>query len=247
MQSILLLLLLMSTLCAHHVAVASDEPKPWAIGTAWSTDKEDILYREIHFAENPTHERTTRVEYRTPGETVFAEKQIDYSVSSTAPAISQIDYRNEARIITRYPVDESGTVIELEVRPHDSDEIRSEMFDYEEGLIVDAGFDPFVRDNWDRLADGRRITTDFLVPARMETVSISIRKTDNGECNFPSENMYCFVIRPAGLLRVVGWFVDPIRIAYDIDSRRLLMFEGLSNLRDDAGEPRNALIHFEYF
>ena len=58
--------------------------------------------------------------------------------------------------------------------------------------------------------------------------------------------MHCFVIKPAGLLRMVSWFVDPIYIGYDTESRRLLMFEGVSNLRDDAGEPRNALIHFEY-
>ena len=76
---------------------------------------------------------------------------------------------------------------------------------------------------------------------------ISIRKTDNDECNFPSQNMHCFIINPAGLLRMVSWFVDPILIGYDADSRRLLMFEGVSNFRDDAGEPRNTLIHFEYF
>ncbi|OFE13018.1 hypothetical protein PHACT_07600 [Pseudohongiella acticola] len=231
------------------LANSGKEPsaEPWAIGTAWSTDKSEVLYREIHFANDPDLDLTTRVEYRTPDGELFGEKDIDYSVSTTAPAISQADHRNDARITTRHPNAEPGPYVELEVRPHDSDEIQREQFDYEEGLIIDAGFDPFVREHWDRLVDGRRITTDFLVPARMDTVHISIRKTDNDECNFPSQNMHCFIINPAGLLRMVSWFVDPILIGYDADSRRLLMFEGVSNFRDDAGEPRNTLIHFEYF
>lgn len=220
--------------------------KPWAIGTAWSTDQSQVLYREVHFAENTNLELTTRVEYRRDDNDLFAEKTIDYSVSVTAPAISQIDYRNDARIVTRHPNPEPGPVVELEVRPHDSDEVQTDTFDYEEGLIIDAGFDPFVRQHWDRLVDGRRVTTDFLVPARMDTVHISISKTNNSDCNFPSQAMHCFVIKPAGFLRVVSWFVDPIHIAYHADTRRLLMFEGVSNFRDDAGEPRNALIHFEY-
>lgn len=226
----------------------ADKPaaEPWAIGTAWSTDQSQVLYREVHFAENPELDLTTRVEYRRDQDDLFAEKTIDYSVSITAPAISQIDYRNDARIITRHPNPEPGPVVELEVRPHDSDEVQIDTFDYEEGMIIDAGFDPFVRQHWDRLVDGRRVTTDFLVPARMDTVHISISKTDTEDCNFPSQTMQCFVIKPAGFLRVVSWFVDPIHIAYDNDTRRLLMFEGISNFRDDAGEPRNALIHFEY-
>ena len=60
------------------------------------------------------------------------------------------------------------------------------------------------------------------------------------------QELLCFVIRPAGLLRVVGFLVDPIYIGYDSTSRRLAVFSGLSNLRDDQGEPQNVLITYEY-
>jgi hypothetical protein len=45
----------------------------------------------------------------------------------------------------------------------------------------------------------------------------------------------------------VGWLVDPIYIGYEQVSRRLKVFNGISNLRDDNDEPRNVLISFEYF
>lgn len=254
MRTVLLRAIVAGALCMHTAAVAGAETEagtgteatPWAIGTAWSSDRSQVLYREVHFAEDPALDLTTRVEYRRDNDEVFAEKDIDYSVSRTAPAIFQVDHRNNARIVTRHPNPEPGPVVELEVRPYDSDDVQTDTFAYEDGMIIDAGFDPFVRQHWDRLTEGRRVTTEFLVPARMDTVNISISKTDIDDCNFPAQDMHCFVIKPAGLLRVVSWFVDPIYIAYDNKTRRLLMFDGVSNLRDDNGEPRNALIHFEY-
>ena len=40
--------------------------------------------------------------------------------------------------------------------------------------------------------------------------------------------------------------IVPIYIGYEQDSRRLAMFSGISNLRDDRGEPQNVLITYEY-
>lgn len=222
---------------------SDNEDNLWAIGTAWATDRSEILYREFHFAEDAELDLPTRVEYRTPDGTVIAEKTVDYSVDTSAPAISQTDFRNDAVIRTSH----SGSDVALEFRAHDSDNLQRTTVRRRDGLIIDAGFDPFVRDNWDRLANGRRITTDFLVPARMDTVRIGISKTDDSDCDADAQQIHCFVIRPAGLLRVAGWFVDPILIAYAPDTQRLLMFHGLSNLRDDAGETRNVLIQYEYF
>jgi hypothetical protein len=48
------------------------------------------------------------------------------------------------------------------------------------------------------------------------------------------------------MLRVVSWFVEPLRLAYDLEQQRLLMFRGLSNLLDARGEPQDVLVLFEY-
>ena len=207
----------------------------WAIGTAWSHDQQAVLYQEIHFTNNAELDLTTRVEYRRPDGELFAEKHIDYSDSLIAPAISQRDFRNDARVTTEHEQVRAAQIIRLGFRPHDSNE------------LFDAGFDPYVRLNWDDLVSGRRITTDFLVPARMDTVRISVTQVDSSQCRADTDNIYCFVIRPAGLLRVVGWLVDPIYIGYHRETRRLMSFDGISNFRDDAGNTRNVLIKFEYF
>jgi hypothetical protein len=78
-------------------------------------------------------------------------------------------------------------------------------------------------------------------------VRVNLSQTDTRNCDDVDVDMHCFVIRPAGLLRIVGFLIDPIYIGYERGTQRLMMFNGLSNLRDDAGDPRNVLITYEYF
>lgn len=219
----------------------------WAIGTAWTPDKSDVLYREYHFAEDPNLDLTTRVEYRRPDGSVFAEKTIDYSRSLTAPEIQHIDLRNTARINTEFLEDARSAMIKVGFQAHDSNRYREELLTYRDSVVVDAGFDPFVRKHWEQLTSGESVGAAMLVPSRLDTVRISLSKTDSDRCDEASVEIHCFVVRPAGMLRAVGWFVDPIYIGYDQVSRRLMVFNGISNLRDDNDEPRNVLISFKYF
>lgn len=226
---------------------APDDSLLWAIGTAWSPDKSEVLYQEFHFAENPELDLPTRVQYRNPDGSLIAEKSMDYSLSMTAPAITQIDYRNAARIVTEFVPDARSAQVRVGFQAHDSNQYQQETLSYRDSMVVDAGFDPFVRNNWERMVSGRSVSAHFLVPSRLDTVRVSLSQTNSNNCNGVDVDMICFVIRPAGLLRVVGFLVDPIYIGYEQDSQRLMMFNGLSNLRDDAGEPRNVLITYEYF
>jgi hypothetical protein len=245
-------LLLLSLFCGTAAAQARDILLPddeylWAIGTAWTPDRSEVLYREFHYAERPELDLPTRVLYRNADGELMADKTIDYSRSEFAPAIAQFDYRNQAMVTTGHPEAPDARIIRVEYQAHDSERMRSRDVSHRDNLIVDAGFDPYVRENWDALTGGRSVTASFLVPARLDSVRISVSETDAAECNASGENFHCFIIRPAGVLRVVSWFVDPIRIAYDSETRRLLSFEGISNIRDDAGDTRNVLIDFEYF
>lgn len=244
-------LMLLLTAWAPASANTAFGPDPdsdtlWATGTAWTPDKARVLYREFHYAENPDLDLPTRVQYRTPEGELFAEKTMDYSAVMTAPQIRQIDYRNSARIETRPLTDVRPARVEIGFQAHDSNRFIQAQVPLAQDLVVDAGFDPFVRANWDRLTAGRAVSAHFLVPARQDTVRVNLSSTDQRHCNAVAAELSCFVIRPAGLLRVVGFLVDPIYIGYEQQSRRLAMFSGLSNLRNDQGEPQNVLITYEY-
>jgi hypothetical protein len=205
-----------------------------------------VLYYEYHFAENPDLQLSTRVQYRRADGSVFAEKTIDYSRSLTAPDIQHIDYRNTARITTELTDDARAAMIKVGFQAHDSPRYREELLAHRESVVVDAGFDPFVRKHWQSLITGESVSAGMLVPSRLDTVRVSLTKADASHCDQASADVYCFVIRPAGMLRAVGWLVDPIYIGYDQQSQRLKVFDGISNLRDDNGDPQNVLITFEY-
>ncbi|MDO8909489.1 MAG: hypothetical protein Q7W55_13445 [Pseudohongiella sp.] len=226
---------------------APDDSLLWAIGTAWSQDKSTILYQEYHFAENPELDLPTRVQYRNPDGSLIAEKSVDYSVSMTAPAITQIDYRNPSRVNTEFLPAEPSPQVRVGFQAHDSNQYREETVAYRDAMVIDAGFDSFVRANWERITSGRAVSAHFLVPSRFDTVRVNLTQTQSRNCTGVEADIQCFVIRPAGVLRVVGFLIDPIYIGYEQDSQRLMMFNGLSNLRDDAGDPRNVLITYEYF
>jgi hypothetical protein len=231
----------------EQFAPAPDDSQLWAIGTAWSQDKSTILYQEYHFAENPELDLPTRVQYRNPDGSLIAEKSMDYSISMTAPAITQIDYRNSSRVNTDFLPAEPSPQIRVGFQAHDSSQYREQTVSYRDAMVIDAGFDPFVRENWERITSGRPLSAHFLVPSRFDTVRVNLTQTNSRNCTGVDVDVQCFVIRPAGMLRVVGFLIDPIYIGYEQNSQRLMMFNGLSNLRDDAGDPRNVLITYEYF
>lgn len=226
---------------------SADEP-PWAVGSVYSEDGETLLYREHLYADDPDLANPTRVLYRTPDGELFAEKLLDYSQSLSAPAVDFRDHRNQARIRTSSHGERNSQPerIQLAFRPDDSERLRETELRYNDSLIVDAGFDAYIRQNWDELTENARLLANFLVPSRLDTVRVALTETDRSNCRTEQENIYCFEVRPAGFLRVVSWFVDPIRVAYEQESRRLVLYDGMGNIPDEAGDNRNVLIRYEY-
>lgn len=56
----------------------------------------------------------------------------------------------------------------------------------------------------------------------------------------------CLVVRPAGILRLVGKLIDPLYLAYKQDTQWLLMYRAISNFHDENGESQNVLNRYQY-
>ncbi len=235
-------------LIGQAIAMNSNEEAPWAVGSVYSEDGKTLLYREHLYADDPDIDHPTRVLYLTPEGERFAEKVLDYSQSLSAPAVDFRDHRNQARIRTSSQGERNSQPERIQVafRPDDSERLRESELRYNDSLIVDAGFDAYIRQNWDELTENARLVANFLVPSRLDTVRVALTETDRSDCRTEQEDIYCFEVRPAGFLRVVSWFVDPIRVAYDQETRRLVLYDGLGNIPDEAGDNRNVLIRYEY-
>lgn len=212
------------------VAIAAAAPARAAItfeeGVAREPGSGRLLYREHHLVRREQGRALERlVLYRCPGGTAFARKHVDYRASATAPAFALED----ARLGYREGLRRGASRGELFVRDARGAPERSAPVGGE-GLVADAGFDEFIRAHWRPLLAGEAVPLRFVVPSRLESLGFRVRRV--GSARVGDEAAVVFRLRLGGWL---GWLAPHIDVAYGRDSRRLLRFEGLSNLRDDAG------------
>jgi hypothetical protein len=223
------LCLLMASASAAQANISFEE------GLARDPGSDRLLYREQHLVRREGGRLLERlVLYRCPDGTAFARKRVDYRSSAQAPAFSLEDARDGYGEGLRRGTG-AGTVW---VRERGSE--RSAALEATPRLVADAGFDEFIRRNWQPLLAGKSVPLRFAVPARLESIAFKVSHV--GTADFGGEPAELFRLRLGGWL---GWIAPHIDVAYGRDSRRLLRFEGLSNLRtDDGGSQLQARIEF---
>lgn len=195
-------------------------------GLAQNPVSNALLYREQHWLRSEDGRPIERlVLYRCPDGTAFGRKQIDYRQSATAPAFVFEDRRSGYAEGLRDAPTRRVFVRGPKQSERQSGELSSTR------LVVDAGFDEFIRRQWSPLLTGQAVPLEFAVPARLGSFGFVVRRI--GQARVAGEAAWVFRLRLDGM---IGWLAPHIDVSYGQQSRRLLRFEGLSNLRDDAGE-----------
>lgn len=203
-------------------------------GTAYSIHDEKVLYREQHSlimnAGQPV-ERTTL--YYDADNTLFAEKNNRYGTQAATPDFILTD--------DRYGYSESmeqdGTRWRVEYKePKESGEKTLSKPDYTP--VIDAGFDEFVRANWDKLLRDDTVNFSFAVPSRLEWIDFRLIPKSKKDGVLQVEMRL--------KSRFIAWLLAPVFLSYDIESKRLVTYRGLTNIRDANGEGIQAEIRYTY-
>jgi hypothetical protein len=111
-----------------------------------------------------------------------------------------------------------------------------------EPAVIDAGFNFFVEKNWDRLMNGEVLSFNFVAPSQLDYFSLRVYKkhetTWRGKpavvMNMDVDN---FLIR---------LFVEAIHMTYDKSSRKLVVYDGISNIYDAEGKSHKVRMEFNY-
>ncbi len=183
------------------------------LGKAYERNTGAFLYNEQHFCSE--QRLLCTVEYTDAAGEVFAEKRLDFRQSLVGPSLVMNDYRNQK---------------EISIPASQSDE-----------LVIDAGFDNFVRSSWEELSDGEQISFPFLPAGFDKPLNMRALRSDKADCKV--ERLCLDIKLDSWLLAMI---IAPIELSYSRSNRRLLHFSGVSNIRDEDGETQDVDIHYEY-
>jgi len=195
-------------------------------GVARDPTNQRGLYKEQHWVRfNELLPIERLVIYRCMDGTAFARKRVNYQPSAQAPAFEFVDARKGFVEGLRYKQNKAA----LWFRPPGK-AAEKNAFLVVKNLVADAGFNEFIKLNWPSLRTGKSLPLHFAVPTRLQAYKFNLKQI--GESQFAGVPAVTYQLKIAGLLSLIA---DPIEVTYDKSSRRLLRFQGLSNLRDDAG------------
>lgn len=202
------------------------------VGLAADPERGTPLYEEHHFVRD---DGERLVLYRCTDGTVFARKHVRAGVDAQAPAFELED----ARFGYREGVQREGRHVFAYVRRSATHPLRRNAVPVTPRLVVDAGFDEFVRRHWGELQRSKPASLDFLVPSRRRTYAFSVKRLRGQTVD--GEAASVLRLGPSGML---GWFAPAIEVVYRDRDRRLLRFEGITNVRENPDDSLTATIVF---
>lgn len=234
MNKIFGLLMLPALLQVLPVSAATTEVLEYT-GTARDiNDSSLVLYRESHRLTLQNQRPVSReVEYHDANGRLLATKTNRYGENAATPEFTLTDARKEYREQAVF----QGNELTLSLTEQGNSS-RKTFRNLPDDLIIDAGFDDFVRQHWPALLNGERVDFHFASAARQDLIRFRLepQASDNNE----------LVLSMRLSSRLLAWLLDPIELTYDKTSQRLLRYKGLTNIQDDNGTTFKAVIHYQY-
>lgn len=219
--------------------ITTDCAEIWEFASrAYGRTSGELLYTEQHRQCRDDNGAPLRgeIEYFAPDGEPMGYKWLDYAPGSVAPDFelyNQLaDYREGAR--------RAAGKIELSRMDRGASE-ETKRIDLPRGdFVIDSGFDEFVRQNLDVLRGGKSVRLTLVVPGRLDSYRFRAGKFD--EVDHRGRTAWKITVEHDSLL--VRFLVDPITLYYDAETRRLLEFQGISNISDAQGENFDARIEY---
>jgi hypothetical protein len=196
------------------------------IGQAYDLNSAQPLYTETHCVSDDAVIR--EVIYRDGNEEVIAFKALSYATGPTTPAFVQHNISTRGSVAVE--LQQGEVVMNFAGSDSELDRVVAKKAGATLPLVIDAGFDAFVKTNWESLLAGERKRFQFPFAAREMVVELQIA---SASCSYESETDQCFSLELNNwLLKMVA---DPIELGYDSELRRLSRFRGVSNITDADG------------
>ncbi|MFT5659130.1 MAG: hypothetical protein ACI9KN_002413 [Gammaproteobacteria bacterium] len=208
------------------------------IGEAFELNGTEVLYRETHCGveDKPANE----VVYQHRDGLLIARKSLDYSSGNISPSFVQHNIQADERISVSLVQNELAMSVTGAGSKTRENKYRVAAA-ADNPIVIDAGFDAFIRSNWDKLESGKTLGFQFPLVSRSRLVSLWVKPAT---CSYDTASDQCFKLEPT------NWFfrllAAPIELGYDSNEMRLTRYRGLSNINDENGNGMVVDIRYRY-
>ena len=209
-------------------------------------NKERLLYEEIHKLDlsEDNQPRQELVTYQDPDGNVLATKKMIYGNNPSQPNFTLESTTNgyqEGVIYTKNQELNNKRIVYNQ--ESESAKRKEKILKMTPNTVIDGGFHYFVLKQWNSLMNGENIKIKFLSTARLKSFDFSIKKMPS-QSNESDSNSVIFKFTVNNPF--IQWLLKPIYLTYDQQTRRLMQFEGITNLSDKEGKSYKAVIYYEY-
>jgi hypothetical protein len=205
------------------------------VGTAFDPAGHE-LYTESHWISAIAGKSERLILFKCPDGKAFARKRIEEADQTVAPLFELDDERFGYREGVRIAANGKREVF---VRRSNHQTEQSALVESVPRLVIDAGFDTFVRRHWDELVAGKRQKVQFLLPSRLRSYAFVVDLVGSDQINGTPVQRF--------RLELDNWFgfaLPSVEMAYDSGTRDLREYTGVSNIRDSQG--RNLKVRIEF-
>ncbi len=194
-------------------------------GIARDLNSNQFYYLEEH-KETLEHHilMQTLIQYKDSAGTLIAKKVVDYSVNKVTPSFEQNDFRDGYTEGVSF----EGNKLIFKLRKNKKETLKTKSVDIPQNLVVDGGFNCYIKNNWEKLVAGDTKVFNLALPSQLDYFSFRLYKDSE------SNDEIVFKMEPDNF--VLRKLVDPIRVTYKISTRRMIKYEGLSNINDNKGK-----------
>jgi hypothetical protein len=207
-------------LCSFSADVSTDHYR----GVAFAEGDANPIYSEVFDDKfvNGRHIETATKYYNTENK-LIATRSLNFSKSRFAPDFTTEDLRTgylEGAVVT-------GSHIKLFFRRDKISPTKEKTIDVPHPAVVDGGFNQFIKSNWTLLEKGESVVFYFTVSSKLDYYKLRAIKVN--------ESNHAMKVKIEPDQPVLRWLASPIIVTYDISTKRIMSYEGKSNITDDNG------------
>ena len=194
-------------------------------GKAGDLKSGKFLYTDNHIETRSEGKHLSSViTYRDAKGNVIARKNIQFTKNSYLPDFELEDLRSgyiEGGVL-------QGKSYKVYYEKDKNSEKKEKILSLKGPSTADGGFDHFVRKNWDDLISGKTVKFSFIAPSQLYQFDFLVSKISS------TSKTITLKMRIENFL--LNILVPPINIIYDSETKRIIQYEGISNINNEEGK-----------